>query len=172
VAFGEPCPAACVTAGATTVRDCQAVQVAGHVATTHIPPGVALVVGDFNETPGSFVYGHFVGQGWDDTYLAAGNPECAPVTGIGCTAGRIDDALTDLEAPGLNQTGRIDFIWRVPAGVGATCSATIESANDPDGDGVATRLFADEPVAGCGPAPAPVCWASDHTGVQADLNCE
>ena len=50
----------------------------------------------------------------------------------------------------------------------------IEAAGDPDGDGVATRLFADEPnpfSPSCGAAPDPICWSSDHTGVQADVNC-
>jgi hypothetical protein len=50
----------------------------------------------------------------------------------------------------------------------------LDPAEDADGDGVATRLFADEPNEfsdSCGPVPEPVCWASDHTGVQVDWNC-
>ena len=170
--FG-PCPPECIAAGAATVRDCQAVQTAEHVEATHDVPTAALLVGDFNEEPGSYVHQQFTGRGWIDTQLASGNAECVPATGVGCTSGRIDDALTDIEDPALNQDERIDFVFLVPAGTDSLCSATTEPAGDPDGDGVATRLFADEPnpFAACGPSPAAVCWASDHTGVQADVNC-
>ena len=51
----------------------------------------AVVAGDFNEEPGSFVHAQFTERGWPDTYLVAGNPECDPATGAGCTAGRADD---------------------------------------------------------------------------------
>jgi endonuclease/exonuclease/phosphatase family metal-dependent hydrolase len=170
--FG-PCPAACVAAGAATVRDCQAVQTAEHVEATHDVATAALLVGDFNDEPGSYVYQQFTGRGWIDTYLAAGNAECVPATGAGCTSGREDEALTDIEDPALNQDERIDFVFLVPAGGASLCAATTEPAGDPDGDGIATRLFADEPnpFAACGPSPAAVCWSSDHTGVQADVNC-
>ena len=170
--FGA-CPAECVDAGATTVRECQAVQTAEHIEATHDVATLALLVGDLNAEPGSFVYQQFTGRGWVDTYLAAGNPECVPATGAGCTSGRIDDALTDIENPALNQSERIDFVFVIPGGVGESCTGTTEAAGDPDGDGVATRLFADEPnpFAACGVSPAAVCWSSDHTGVQADVNC-
>ncbi|MGH7894484.1 MAG: endonuclease/exonuclease/phosphatase family protein [Candidatus Binatia bacterium] len=174
VAFGTPCPPDCIAAGAATVRDCQAVQVAKYVETSHDVATAALLVGDFNETPGSFVYAQFAGRGWTDAHLAAGNPECDTLTGVGCTSGRQDEALTDLEDPALHQIERIDFIWVVPPGPGSICSAIVEAAGDGDGDGIATRLFADEPnpfAPACGPSPAAICWSSDHTGVQADLNC-
>lgn len=175
VAFSEPCPADCVAAGATTVRNCQAVQVARHIEATHDVATPALLLGDFNETPGSFVYAQYATRGWTDAYLAGGNPECDALSGVGCTSGRIDDALTDLESPGLGQTERIDYIWVIPPGPGSICSATVEPAGDGDGDGVATRLFADEPnpfAPPCGPSPAAICWSSDHSGVQADVNCD
>jgi hypothetical protein len=141
------------------------------IEATHDVPTPAIAMGDFNEEPGSYVYAQFTSRGWIDTYLDAGNPECVSATGVGCTSGRFDEALTDLENPALNQDERIDFIWLVPPGTGSLCSAAIEPAGDGDGDGVATRLFADEPVPGCGASPAPVCWSSDHTGTQADVNC-
>lgn len=171
--FG-PCPAECIAAGAATIRDCQGIQMIGIINATHDVPTPAFAVGDFNVEPGSFVYDAFEDQGWVDTYLQAGLPECDDVTGIGCTSGRIDDALTDMESPALGQVERIDFIWLIPPGPGSICSGDIEGAGDPDGDGVATRLFADEPnpfSPTCGPAPDPICWSSDHTGVQADVNC-
>jgi endonuclease/exonuclease/phosphatase family metal-dependent hydrolase len=170
--FG-PCPAECVAASASTVRECQAVQMALHIEATHDVPTLALAVGDFNSGPGSFEYQQLASRGWTDTYLAAGNPECVAATGVGCTSGRIDEALTDIEDPALNEAERIDYVWLIPAAPASLCAGTTESAGDPDGDGVATRLFADapNPFAACGPSPAAVCWGSDHSGVQADVNC-
>lgn len=169
-----PCPADCLAAGATTVRECQAVETALHVERTRIGPGPALVTGDFNDPPGSFVYRQFVARGWLDTFLVAGNAECDPQTGIGCTSGRIDDALTDLERPARNQDERIDFVFLVPPAPGSACAAVLDTPRDADGDGTGTRLFAGDPnpfAPTCGPAPAPPCWPSDHSGVEADVNC-
>ena len=66
---------------------------------------------------------------------------------------------------------RIDYAFLVPPGGSSTCA--LDSPADADGDGVGTRLFAaaPNPFASCGPAPAPVCWVSDHSGVEADLDC-
>jgi endonuclease/exonuclease/phosphatase family metal-dependent hydrolase len=171
--FGA-CPAECVSAGATNVRDCQAAQLAGLVASAHDVDPPAFVVGDFNETPGSFVYGQMVTElGATDTFLAAGNAECVPATGIGCTSGRIDDALTDLESTALNVNERIDYVFLVAPSGASTCTGTLDSPADADGDGVGTRLFAAQPnpFATCGASPAPMCWVSDHDGVEADVNC-
>ncbi len=132
---------------------------------------LVVVVGGFV----SLVYSQFASRGWTDTYLAAGNPECVSATGVGCTSGREDEALTDLEDPALNQTERIDYIWLVPATSGSLCAGTEEAAGDADGDGIETRLFADVPnpfAATCGPSPDAICWSSDHSGVQADVNCD
>jgi endonuclease/exonuclease/phosphatase family metal-dependent hydrolase len=171
---GIPCPPECVAGGARTVRECQAVQVAEFAAARHEGDAPAAIVGDFNDPPGSFVYEQFVSRGWIDAYLEAGNPECDPMTGVGCTSGREDEALIDLESRASNQVERIDFIFVIPPGSGSTCSGEIDSGEDDDGDGVATRLFADEPnpfAPTCGPLPDPICWPSDHTGMQLDLNC-
>jgi hypothetical protein len=161
-------------AGAVTVRDCQAVQTARMVEELHDVDAPAVVLGDFNNPPGLFIYNQFVGRGWSDAYLAAGNPECDPMTGIGCTSGREDAALTDLESPALNVDERIDYAFVVPPGPGSTCAGTLDTGADADGDGTATRLFADVPnpfAPACGPAPDPICWPSDHDGVQVDINC-
>jgi endonuclease/exonuclease/phosphatase family metal-dependent hydrolase len=171
--FG-PCPAECIAAGATTVRECQGIQMLGIIDATHDVPTPALALGDFNVEPGSFVYNAFVAHGLLDSYLLVGLPECDPMTGIGCTSGRIDDQLTDIEDPALNQIERIDFIWLIPRAPGSNCTGDVEPPGDPDGDGVATRPFADVPnpfSPSCGPSPDPVCWGSDHTGMQADVNC-
>lgn len=169
------CPAECIAAGADNVRQCQGVQVARFVAARHDVATPAVLTGDFNESPGTFVYDQFVARGWTDTYLAAGNPECDPATGIGCTSGRQDANLSQLESPASNEDERIDYILLVPPAAGALCAASIDSAADADGDGIATGIFAGEPnpfAPTCGPSPAPICWPSDHEGMQLDLNCD
>jgi hypothetical protein len=151
------------------------VQLASAVAGRHDVPLPAVVTGDFNESPGSFVYRQLTQRGWLDSYLAAGNPECDPVTGTGCTSGRQDTDLSQLEAPASNENERIDFAFVVPPAPGSPCAATLDGAADGDGDGTATRIFADRPdpfAPTCGPAPAPVCWPSDHAGAELDLACE
>jgi endonuclease/exonuclease/phosphatase family metal-dependent hydrolase len=166
------CPAECVADGAATVRDCQATQLAAWVATVHAGlPVPGFVTGDFNRSPGSFVYTRFTGRGLVDTYLAAGNPECVPATGVGCTSGREDQDLSQLEDPALNESERIDFLFEIPA---ASRHCELDGPGDADGDGTGGRLFADRPnpfTPTCGPAPAAICWPSDHVGVEADLNC-
>jgi endonuclease/exonuclease/phosphatase family metal-dependent hydrolase len=168
------CPAECIAAGATTVRECQGVQIGDQVALRHDVATPALVSGDFNVEPASFVYTHLLGRGFTDTHLVAGNPECNPGTGVGCTSGRDDESLTDLESPASNVDRRIDFFFLVPPGPGSLCTAAIDSGSDADGDGTATRIFADDPnpfAPTCGPAPDAICWPSDHEGAQVDLNC-
>ncbi len=169
------CPAECMAAGTASKRDCQALQLRVFVEEKHDVAAPAVIAGDFNESPGSFVYRQFVDRGWSDVYLAAGNPECDPSSGAGCTSGREDERLVELESPGLNQRERIDFIFLVPPAGGSTCRATIDSNTDSDGDGTATGAFAGAPnpfVPRCGVGPLPICWPSDHIGVQLDLNCE
>jgi hypothetical protein len=151
------------------------VQLAALVEERHDVDPPAFIVGDFNAEPGSFAYDQLVDRGWADTTLAAGNPECDPASGTGCTSGRADDGLGDLESPALNVDSRIDFIFLVPQAPASSCSGDLDSPDDADGDGVATRLFADEPnpfSPACGPLPAPLCWVSDHSGAQADVNCD
>lgn len=172
-ACGDDCPPECVAAGAATVRDCQATQMADFIVATHDPAHVAIVAGDFNARPGSFVYEEFVGRGWTDVYLAAGNPECDPTSGIGCTSGRQDEGLEGLESPALGVRSRIDFVFLIPPTDPGACAALIVPPGR-DGDGTGTRLFADEPnpfAPSCGALPEPICWPSDHAGVQVALDC-
>jgi len=172
---GAPCPAECVGLPSPTVRSCQAEQVALYVEAEHDVDTPALILGDFNQAPGSQVYTRFTSRGWIDAYLAGGNPECVPATGVGCSSGREDSNLSELESPALGVSARIDYAFVVPPGPGNNCTGAFDDGADLDGDGVATRHFADEPNtfgAACGPAPAPICWSSDHNGVQVDLNCE
>jgi len=109
------------------------------------------------------VHRQLTDRGWSDVYLGAGNPECDPASGVGCTAGRIDDDLSQMESAATNENERIDFIFLVPPPAGR-CRL----------DPAATRLFADAPNpfgSVCGPAPAPICWPSDHVGMQLGAEC-
>jgi len=170
-----PCPAACVTAGASTNRECQAVQMALFIEETHDIDGPAIITGDFNAQPGTFEYAQFVDRGWIDTHLAAGNPECVPGTGVGCTSGREDGDLSELESSDSNETGRIDYLFLIPGTGASPCvGAVLDPASDDDGDGAATRIFSDDPnpfAPSCGASPDPICWPSDHEGTEIDLNC-
>lgn len=173
---GAACPEACIAAGAESNRDCQAVQVAAFVAATHDLGTPAIVTGDFNARPDTFVYHYLTGAGWMDASLIAGNPECDPSTGSGCTSGREDQDLSDLESPADGTDRRIDYIFVVPPATGeaVACKPAIDSARDGDGDGFATGTFADDPnpfAERCGPLPEAICWPADHKGVQADINC-
>ena len=170
-----PCKPECLEAGAQTRRQCQAVQMAAYVEATRTGDAPAVISGDFNAEPGSFEYRQFVDRGWRDVYLAAGNPECEPASGVGCTSGRQDENLSELESPAVNEVARIDFIFLVPPRNGFPCRVRLDPASDRDGDGTATRLFTDQPnpfAPACGPAPLPICWPSDHEGVGLDLNCD
>jgi endonuclease/exonuclease/phosphatase family metal-dependent hydrolase len=166
------CPVACV-AGVDSVRECQTRQLVHFIETQHDHPGAAIVTGDFNAAPGTNVYSQLVGRGWIDSHLAAGNPECDPNRGLNCTAGRIDDNLTELESRDLNQTERIDFIFVVPPQAGSQCPGVIQTSDRP---GVTTTgLFAAEPnpfTSACGAAPLPICWVSDHSGNALNLSCQ
>ncbi len=173
-AGSPPCPAHCTERGAQVRRDCQALEMMDFIDATRMGPAPALIGGDFNSPPGGFVHRLFTERGWRDVYLAARNAECDPTSGTGCTSGRDDASLAELESPASGETQRIDFIFLVPAGEGFPCRVGLDPAADRDGDGTATRLFAELPnpfAASCGPAPQPICWPSDHTGVEMDLNC-
>lgn len=173
----ESCPAECRAAGAADSRECQAVQVAHFTQQRAAPNSLRILGGDFNADPQSFVYRHLVeANGWVDAYQAAGNPECDPATGIGCTSGRADEDLSDMESPASGVSRRIDYLFVQFPEVesGALCRYELDSHRDDDGDGLATRIFADDPTpftASCGPLPDPICWPSDHEGTQADINC-
>jgi endonuclease/exonuclease/phosphatase family metal-dependent hydrolase len=171
--FESPaCPAECV-AFSDTVRECQARQLIAFIEKKHDVPEPAIITGDFNAEPGSEEYNAFIKRGWLDSHLEAGNPECDPTTGENCTAGRIDDDLTDLESPKLNQVERIDFIFVVPPRPDSTCPGVIQTSDHPGM--TSPGLFAAKPnpfAPACGAAPLPICWPSDHSGTALNLSCE
>ena len=114
---GMNCPSECVTADAATVRDCQAVQLADFVEDRHDVAAPAVVTGDFNAPPGTFVYSQFTARRWLDVHLEAGNLECNPESGAGCTAGREEgicrswsygeqrDLMISITPPSCDRTG-------------------------------------------------------------------
>jgi endonuclease/exonuclease/phosphatase family metal-dependent hydrolase len=175
--MSPPYPAECIEF-VDTVRECQAKQMTSFIEARHDVPNPALVTGDFNAEPFTNVYNEFAGpeRGWQDSHLAAGNPECDAVMGVNCTTGREDSDPSDLQSPELNQNKRIDYIFVVPSSDGATCAGMIEpiDQDEEDLDEVATGLFAAVPnpfVNQCGSPPEAICWASDHSGNIATLVC-
>ena len=92
-------------------------------------------MGDFNVTPKSLRYQHLVADGWLDAYFDAGNPECDPSTGVGCTSGRDDKSLTTLQDPTNGETERIDFVFVKPA---PGCRPAFDPADDANGNGLGT----------------------------------
>lgn len=181
VGGSPPCPAECIAPDPDdpegefdTVRECQAKQMANFIENRHDVPNPAFATGDFNTEPFTNAYGEFADRGWLDSHLAGGNVECDPVSGSGCTSGREDRDLSDLESPALNVDRRIDFIFVVPAEEGASCAGRIVPADNNDFDEIETGLFAavPNPLDGdCGAAPDAICWPSDHSGNIATLDC-
>jgi endonuclease/exonuclease/phosphatase family metal-dependent hydrolase len=170
------CPQECRDAGAADSRECQAIQVARLTQQRAAPDSLRILGGDFNANPESFVYRHIVDEnGWIDAYKEAGNPECDAATGIGCTSGRQDEDLSDMESPANGVRSRIDYLFfQLPANGASACRYALDSHRDDDGDGLATRIFADDPnpfAQACGPLPDAICWPSDHEGMQGDFNC-
>lgn len=167
MACDDQCPEVCKAAQAATIRDCQAVELRSHIDDVRRSDEITLVTGDFNAEPGSFVYRQFANAEWKDTFLAADNPECDPTTGRGCTSGRDDESLVDLERPDAKQRERIDFAFLAS---GTNCAAERVSADD--GDRAWTGIFPPRANEACGPSPREICWPSDHDGVIVDLQCE
>jgi len=105
-----------------------------------------------------------VTDGWVDTHLAAGNPEC-DATGAGCTSGRRDDIVDDMKNPNSRQLQRIDFMFVKPP---ARCAPVFDPDPDGDGDGLGTGVWDDPVVDG----PGGMVFVSDHSGTSFDLSCE
>ena len=159
----DVCPPPC--AASDSVPACQTLQ-AEQLATNGGPKGALRILsGDFNVTATSDRYRGLVADGWVDSHLAARNAECDPATGTNCTSGREDQAMDDLKDPTSKESERIDFILvKSPKG----CRAAFDRASDRDRDGLGTGLFAHEPVSD---GPGGIAFASDHTGVAADISC-
>jgi endonuclease/exonuclease/phosphatase family metal-dependent hydrolase len=129
-------------------------------------PTFTILNGDLNQAPGSAGLDLLTGAGFVDAWSAAGNPECDPATGTGCTCCVTGDGpLAGLDQPVAHRTERIDWILVAPP---PDCDVFFDGPSDTNGNGTATAVFAAEP------AEAPVhgiFWSSDHAGVQAELGC-
>jgi hypothetical protein len=160
---GDHCPPVCPPE--TAAFECQTVAAAKLADGKGDQGTLRILMGDFNVTPASARYQHLVQDGWLDAYFDAGNPECDPGTGEGCTSGRDDQSLTSLQDPTNRETERIDFILVKPS---SGCRPGFDSSEDANGNGIGTGLFAGTPaVAG----PGGLAWPSDHIGVSMDMSC-
>jgi len=159
------CPPPC-KAKQANIFACQTVVAAALADTGGGAKATRVLMGDFNFTPANARYQGLIADGWVDTYVVAGNPECDPATALGCSSGRDDQSLESLQDPTKRQVERIDFIFvKSPKG----CSVTTDPVGDGNGNGVGTGLWHDEPTTN---GPGGLAWTSDHTGVSADLSCE
>lgn len=161
------CPPICEMG--TETGTCHAVQVVDFLRQRGTPGGTWIISGDLNREITSSRLAPILDAGYEDVWTLAGNPECDPDTGVGCTC-CIESPTEDydgggLRDPSLRRSERIDFILvRVddPA-----CEAVLDTPGDDDGDGTATGPFAHDPAAE--PING-VLWPADHSGVQADLS--
>jgi endonuclease/exonuclease/phosphatase family metal-dependent hydrolase len=155
----RPCPEG------TTFSECQTVM-AARLADRGGPRGaLRIYMGDFNVPAGSTRHTRLLADGWIDSHLAAGNPECDPASGAQCTAGRADNRIAALKDPTAREQERIDFIFvKAPR----SCTPVFDPATDADGDGLGTGLFAADPAVD---GPGGLVWPSDHTAVSMDLTC-
>jgi len=137
---------------------CQSRQLLEFLDERRDPSGIAIISGDLNQPVEHPRITTLLDAGFADAWTAAGNPECDPATGEGCTCctgtGRTLDGLDD---PQQTFSERIDFVL-------ARAPDDCALAFDPD----RTGPFAGEPVE---PPVDGVVWASDHGGVQAAFSC-
>ena len=160
------CPSYCPTDG--DLGSCHPFQTLDFLAGRAAAGSLVLIVGDLNKQINDPRLQTLLDSGFIDTHLAANNPECPPQGGANCTSGIGGPGdLDGLDIAEQTLRSRIDFILAAPP-VG--CELLVD-VGDADEDGTHTGLWADkpldEPVEG-------LYWASDHTGVQADigLDCE
>ena len=148
-----------------TLSDCQTNQAKAIASEGGGSKTLRVLTGDFNVTAASQRYRSIVADGWVDSHLAAGNPECDPATGAQCTSGRQDMNTDDLKNPASKETERIDFVFvKAPR----SCKVRFDTPKDRDRDGLGTGLFANTPASN---GPGGLVYLSDHTGVGADLSC-
>ncbi len=160
------CPSYCPADG--DLGTCHPFQTLDFLANRTASNSLVLIVGDLNAEINDPRLQTLLDGGFIDTHLAANNPECPPQGGANCTSGIGGPGdLDGLDIAEQTLRSRIDFILAAPP-VG--CELLVD-VGDADRDGTHTGLWADkptdEPVEG-------LYWASDHTGVQADigLDCE
>jgi hypothetical protein len=150
----ENCPPVC-DPGIST-NECNAVEVVDFLDQNADPDGVAIIGGDLNARPGEPTIDTFLDAGYVDTWLEAGNEECEPETGVGCTGGGNDQTdLSGLDDPTRLMNERIDYVLVEP---GPNCDGSFNAegfANEP----------LEEPV-------DDLVWVSDHTGLLVTVSCD
>lgn len=159
------CPSYCPSA--SDLGSCHPFQTLELLADRAAPGSLVLIVGDLNKEINEPRIQTLLDAGFIDTHLAANNAECPSAGGPNCTSGIGGSGDFDgLDIAEQTPRSRIDFILAAPPD---GCELLVD-VDDTDADGTHTGLWADkpldEPVEG-------LYWASDHTGVQADigLNC-
>ncbi len=148
----DTCPPPCHVSD--TLNTCQGREAAGVLDAHRSAHSVGVLVGDLNAKPGDPTISAIRARNYVDTFRAAGNHECDPSTGDGCTSGRQDADLSDLMNPASHQSERIDYVF-----LATKRSCRVQSP---------TGLFAAQPAA----TPLDgLVHASDHTGVEATISC-
>jgi len=160
----EICPPICETG--VELGTCNAVEVVDFLEQNADPEGIAVIAGDLNQTIDNSRLAPIVDAGYQDVWTLAGNPECDPATGEGCTCCVAGDRVLDgLDAPDVTFDERIDFILaRPPEG----CELEADTPDDANGNGTSTGIFAGTPA---DPPVNGIYWPADHAGVQAELFC-
>jgi endonuclease/exonuclease/phosphatase family metal-dependent hydrolase len=158
----ETCPKVCEPG--TPFLACQTTVAADLADKAGGRKAIRILMGDFNVTPDSARMQGLVADGWVDSHLAAGNPEC-DATGAGCTSGRRDDVVDDMKDPNSRQVQRIDFTFVKPP---ESCAVGFDPDADLDGDGIGTGIWDDAVIDG----PGGMVFVSDHSGTSMDIACE
>jgi endonuclease/exonuclease/phosphatase family metal-dependent hydrolase len=137
-----------------TLRTCQAREAADLLDSRANSRSVGILTGDLNAQPDSALIAVLHDRGYVDASVAAKIPECDKTSGVGCTSGRIDDALTDMKDPSSKQTKRIDYFF-----LATKRKCTV---------GTPTGVFAPEG----GPTESDgIVFPSDHSAVEATITC-
>ena len=146
------CPPPCKVTD--SLNACQGLEAVAFLKEKLGPHSVGVLAGDLNAHPNEPTIAAIRAAGLVDTHLAMDNAECSPKTGVNCTSGRIDDAMTDMKNAQSKQTERIDYVFLDPT---RRCSI-----------GAPTGIFAAHggPVAEDG-----IVFPADHNGVIATFQC-
>lgn len=158
------CPSYCPADG--DLGSCHPFQTLDFLTNRAAENSLRVIVGDLNKQISDPRIQTLLDGGFIDTHLAANNAECPPTGGANCTAGIGGPGdLHGLDIAEQTLRSRIDFILAAPP---PGCELLVD-VGDADEDSTHTGLWADkpldEPVEG-------LYWASDHTGVQADIGLD
>lgn len=167
----DPCSPTCPDDMA--MGDCHPFQTLEFLAERAAPRSLQLVIGDLNKELHEPRIQTLIADGFVDTHLLAGNPECSDDGGPTCTTGIGNGTDTDYAGLDVRENvprRRIDFILaKAPDGCTVVVDGQDTDEADTDGDGTRTGVWASTPLA------EPVeglYWAADHAGIQADIGLD